>query len=190
MGYNGAIMSDAQPPTGPVRLPFPLQDGEKILALFRRHWWFLWPKAIILTLFAIVPLVAVAWLLDQIGVLDELGIFFWIAAALWLAYWAIRIFMNWYRYHHDIWVVSNQRIIDSFKAHPFSLRVSTADLVNIQDMSIVKSGIVASLLNFGDVLCETASADVGDFRITGVPHPESAQLLIDKERDRERMRRE
>ena len=173
-----------------VRLPFPLQDDETILALYRRHWWFLWPQNIILALVAVVPVIAIAWLLSEIGVLDDLGIFFWIPVALWLGYWAVRIFMNWYRYRHDIWVVTNQRIVDSYKAHPFSLRVATADLVNIQDMGVVKSGLVASMLNFGDVLCETASADNVDFRITGVPHPESIQLLIDRERDRERMRRE
>ena len=193
MEYNNPSMATAEsfPGRTPlVRLPFPLQEHEQILALFRRHWWFLWPQNIILALVAVVPVIAIAWLLSEIGVLDDLGIFFWIVAALWLGYWAVRIFMNWYRYRHDIWVVTNQRIVDSYKAHPFSLRVATADLVNIQDMAVVKSGIVASILNFGDVLCETASADNVDFRITGVPHPESIQLLIDRERDRERMRRE
>jgi len=110
--------------------------------------------------------------------------------ALWLVYWGVRSFLNWYRYRHDIWVVTNQRLIDSYKAHPFSLRVATADLVNLQDMSVVKSGIVATMLNFGNVVCETAGSDRVAFTIAGVPRPEAMQLLIDRERDRERMRRE
>jgi hypothetical protein len=178
----------AQPAARPPSLPFPLQSGERIIELCRRHWFYLWPKTILLLLAAIVPVAIAALLLDLAGALDDLGIFFWIVAALWLAYWAVRIFFNWYRYHNDIWVVTNQRIIDSFKPHPFSKRVATADLVNIQDMSVIKSGIFPSILNFGDVLCETAGAGHETFRITGIPRPEDIQLLIDRERDRERTR--
>lgn len=181
-------MKAAQAAPRIVRLPFPLQDDEQVLALYRRHWWFLWPKAIIMTVLALGVVALLAWLLSLAGVLDDLGIYFWIVALVWLAYWSIRLFMNWYRYHHDVWVVTNQRIVDSFKAHPFSLRVATADLVNIQDMAVVKSGILASVLGFGDVVCETAGTDDVAFRISGVPHPEVIQLVIDRERDRERAR--
>ncbi len=184
--YKGDIMSAAQPAARPVRLPFPLQEKERVLALYRRHWWFLWPKAVVMAVFALAVVAAAAWLLSQAGVLDDLGIYFWAVALLWLAYWALRILMDWYRYHHDIWVVTDQRIVDSFKAHPFSLRVNTADLVNIQDMAVVKSGILPTILGYGDVVCETAGTDHVSFRISGVPHPEAIQLLIDRERDRER----
>ncbi len=177
----------APPPAGHVvRLPFPMQDGEQIIALFRRHWWFLWPQSILLTLIAVVPVAVVAWVLDKIGVLDDLGVWFWLVALVWLLVGAVRLFFNWYRYHNDIWVVTNQRIVDVFKAHPLNLHVSTADLVNIQDMSVIKSGITPTLLNYGTVVLETASAESVHFLISGVPHPESIQLLIDRERDRER----
>jgi len=180
----------AESPAPVPRLPFPLQDGERILQLCRRHWWFLWPRSIMLALAGLLPVGLLAWALSAAGALDEAGIFFWAPAAVWLAYWALRLLLNWYRYHNDIWVVTNQRLIDSFKSHPFNLRISSADLVNVQDMSVVKNGIFPTLLNFGDVICETASAETVSFRITGVPHPEALQLLIDRERDRERMRRE
>lgn len=179
----------APPPGQVVRLPFPMQEGERITALFRRHWWFLWPRTILLLLIAIVPVALAAWLLNLVGVLDDLGIWFWVVAAVWLLVGAVRLFFNWYLYHHDIWVVTNQRIVDVLKKHPLNLRVSTADLVNIQDMSIVKSGITPTLLNYGTVVLETAGADRVAFLISGVPRPESIQLLIDRERDRERARR-
>ena len=169
------------------RLPFPLQEGERVIQVCRRHWWHLWPKTVIWVLFALAPVVAAAWLLSALDILDDLGIFFWLVVLVWLLYWAIRLLLNWYRYHNDIWVITDQRIIDSFKPTPFQLRVGTADLVNIQDMSIEKSGIIPTVLNFGDVVCQTAGTGQ-QFRIGGVPHPEQVQLLVDKERDRERMR--
>ena len=177
----------SQPTAANPRLPFPLQEGERVIELCRRHWWHLWPKTVIWLLFALVPVVAAAWLLSTLDVLDDLGIFFWLVVLVWLLYWAVRLLLNWYRYHNDIWVVTDQRIIDSFKPTPFQLRVGTADLVNIQDMSIEKSGIIPTLLNFGDVVCQTAGTGQ-QFRIAGVPNPEAVQLLVDKERDRERQR--
>ncbi len=169
------------------RLPFPLQEGEQVIEVCRRHWWFLWPRTILWVVFAIAPVIGAAWLLSELDVLDDLGVFFWLVAALWLVYWALRLFLNWYRYRNDIWVITNQRIVDSIKPFPFRLHITTADLVNVQDMTIEKDGIIPSILNFGDVVCETAGK-AQQVRLTGVPHPAAVQLLVDKERDRERLR--
>jgi hypothetical protein len=173
-------------PMRTIRLPFPLQDNENITLLVRKHWWFLWPQSILWVLFAIVPVIAGAIILGMIGILDDLGMFWWGLVILYIVYWAIRLLLNWYRYHNDLWLITNQRIIDSFKRHPWNLRLATADLVNIQDMSVVKNGPIASILNFGDVVCETAGAEHKPFLISGIARPEQVQLLIDKERDRER----
>lgn len=177
----------AQPPADTPSLPFPLQDNEQVIVLCRKHWWFLWPRTILWTLFAVVPVAVAVWLLSMLDILDDIGIFFLIVAVLWLLYWTARLLLNWYHYHNDIWVVTNQRIVDSLKPLPFQLRITTADLVNIQDMTVEKHGVIASLLNFGDVKCETAGS-TQQIRIVGIPDPADLQLLVDKERDRERMR--
>jgi hypothetical protein len=174
--------------SGVLKLPFPIQDDENVLRLCRRHWWFLWPRTILWVLFAIVPVVVLSWVWDVAGILGDLGVFWWGIAVLWIVFWALRLLLNWYRYHHDIWVVTSQRIIDSHKNHPFDFRVSTADLVNVQDISVDKSGLTPTLLNYGSVVCETAGSGTSDFIIAGIPHPEDVQSLIDKERDRERSR--
>src|SRR5512145_1143737 len=108
-------MPDAPAPVPPgkvVRLPFPMQQGERIIALFRRHWWFLWPQTVLLLLIAVVPVIVAAVVLELVGVLDDLGIWFWLVAAAWLAIGAVRLYFNWYQYHNDIWVITNQRIVD------------------------------------------------------------------------------
>jgi hypothetical protein len=180
----------SQPAMPASKLPFPLQQNEAVLALIRRHWFFLWPRTVLWVLFAIVPPLVVAILMSLADAYDTGNIgtkIFWIIAAIWLIYWAVRILLNWYRYRHDIWVITNQRIVDCFRANPFSQRISTADLVNIQDMTVERRGIFATLFGFGDVVCETAS-ESGDFVLGGIPHPADVQLMVDRERDRERMR--
>ena len=101
-------------------------------------------------------------------------------------YWAIRGFLSWYRYNNDIWVVTNQRIVDSTKTTPFSLKDLDRRPREHQDMTVERSGIFRTMFNYGDVICQTAA----DIRSSGCPAspPAEVQLLVDKERDRERMR--
>ena len=183
-------MAAAEPPTPPrsPSLPFPLQDGERILKICRRHWIYLWPTLIGMFLVAVVPLVLVALLLDAVDVLDgTVARIYMILSLVYLLYWGARLVLTWYRYRNDIWVITNQRLIDSYRRHPFDLTVSTADLVNVQDMSVERKGLLATMLDFGNVVCQTASIDQ-DFLITGVPDPRETQALVDRERDRERNR--
>lgn len=171
------------------KVPFPLQQNENVLRVVRRHWWFLWPYTLWLVIVAFAPVAIAYWFVDLIGLSGDLGWFFAVPALLWIGYWGIRALFNWYRYQNDIWVVTSQRLIDVFRTNPFNKRVTTADLVNIQDMRVERRGITATILGYSDLLCSTAGADSGTFNISGVAEAEDLQLIIDRERDRERMRR-
>jgi hypothetical protein len=184
------LMSDQPPPPPAARevsgLPFPLQDGERVLSLCRRHWIYLWPLVALYLFLALAPVV-IAVIICFGGPGDGAWRFFWLLMALYVIYWAVRLVLVWYRYQHDIWVITNQRLIDSYRSHPFALRIATADLVNVQDMSIDRNGLLRTLLDFGDIVCQTA-AEMPDFRMTGIPNPRQTQALVDRERDRERLR--
>ena len=169
-------------------LHFPLQDSEHVLMLCRKHWLYLWPRTLLFALVAIVPVVAAAIVASKtVGLDGTPRLVFWIASLVWVLYWAARALLNWYRYNNDIWVITDQRIIDSTKTTPFNLKISTADLVNVQDMTVERNGILRTMFNYGDIVCQTA-ADVQEFRLVAIPQPQEVQLLVDKERDRERMR--
>ncbi len=176
---------DAQPAPEQPHLPFPMQEGERLIELCHRHWWFLWPRTLLWAGFGLIPVIAVAWVFSAIGLLDNVGAVFWPVAAIWLLFWGARLLLNWYQYSRDIWVITDQRIVDSTQPTPFRHHLSTADLVNVQDLTVEKNGVIASVLNFGDVICQTAAGGQ-QFRISGIPNPADVQLLIDKERDRAR----
>lgn len=182
-----ATAAEARPP----KLPFPLQENERVIKLVRRHWMNLWPLTTLYAAVAIVPVVVVIWIFSASGWFDGttrnvIGII----ALLWILFWGLRALLNWYRYDNDLWTITNQRIVDSFRVTPLNLRISTADLVNIQDMSVHRRGIFQTALNYGDVVCDTAGAGKSQtFVLSGIPAPQDIQLLVDKERDRERMRR-
>lgn len=186
------MTTDAMPseelPVDGQGVPFPLQSDERVIQVVRKHWLFLWPRAVLMLLIALVPVTAVAlalsWSDQYDGIVAKI---FWAVAGLWVMYWFARILLNWYRYHNDIWVITNQRIVDSIKTTPFNHRLATADLVNVQDMTVERSGILHTVFNYGDIICQTASSGA-EFKLANIPRPDDVQLLVDKERDRERMR--
>ena len=182
------MTNQANPASDAQGLPFPLQENEQILRICRRHWVYFWPRLAFLALIGLLPPIVLGILLSKSGGYRGFAEkAFWLGAAVYMLYWAGRAFLAWYRYRHDIWVITNQRIVDSFKRHPFSLRIATADLVNVQDMSVERNGVLATMLNYGDIVCQTA-AEQQDFRLVGIPEPREVQALVDKERDRERLR--
>jgi hypothetical protein len=165
-------------------LPLPVQPGERVLLLRRRHWMYLWPTVLINAAIAIVPTVAFLFVLDAIGIEGR------VASAIvgaYLAFFVLRLVLIWYRYQNDFWVVTNQRVIDIKRNHPLNMQISTADLVNIQDMTIRRNGLLKTMLDYGDVVCQTAGME-SDFTIGGVHDPRAVQALVDRERDRERIR--
>ncbi len=169
-------------------LHFPLQDDEHVLMLCRKHWLYLWPRTLMFALVAVIPIILAAVFLSKtLGFDGTPRLVFSIASLVWVVYWGVLAFLNWYRYNNDIWVITDQRIIDSTKTTPFNLKISTADLVNVQDMTVERNGIFRTMFDYGDIVCQTA-ADVQEFRLVAIPHPQDVQLLVDKERDRERMR--
>ena len=145
---------------------------------------YLWPTVALNGGIALIPTFAFLWLLDAIGLEGKVAT---IIVSVYLLFFLIRLALIWYRYHHDYWVVTNQRVIDIKRNNPLNMQISTADLVNIQDMTIHRNGLLKTMLDYGDVICQTAGTDA-DFKIVGVKDPRAVQALVDRERDRERLR--
>src|SRR5438105_15843750 len=96
-----------------VKLPFPLQDGERVILLTRRHWLYFVPRFIGYALAAIVPVVALLLGLAAAGQLHGTGLkAALVACAVWVLFWIVRVAVLKYRYDHDIWVVTNLRMVD------------------------------------------------------------------------------
>lgn len=169
-----------------MKLPFPLQESEKVLVVCRRHWIYLYPLMGLQAVIALLPVLALFLVLRWADALDGLAAKAAIVVSvIWLAVWAVKVFFVKYRYDNDIWTVTDQRIIDSYRSSPISLKMTTADLVDIVDTSVDRSGILPTLLNYGNIRCETAG-ERQDISLPAVPHPQEVHAMIDRERDRER----
>jgi hypothetical protein len=165
-----------------VKLPVQLQPAESVVLTVRRHWWFLIVPLAVALVLVVVP---VAILLSIVGTTDWstsadrtlLGL----AAAIVVA-GIVRAYFIWYAWVHDVWIVTNQRLVDGQKRHWFSEEVSTADLQHVQDVALDRHGFLPTVLKFGDLRVQTA-AEVADFILRGIPKPQEVLAVLDRTRD-------
>lgn len=176
-------MAAARAVPAPPSLPFELQGGEHIIRLCRRHWLYFYPLLVGEALIgAVLPLAVVIAVAATAGLGDAAGKLVLGAAVIWFGYWAVRAYLSWYRYRNDLWVITNQRVVDSIKRHWFHHRMASADVVDIEDMSVVREGILQTAFNFGDVRCQTAG-EVPNFVLAGIPRPAEVLGVVDAARD-------
>jgi hypothetical protein len=169
-----------------MKLPFPLQETEKVLVVCRRHWIFLWPNLVLQILIAILPVLALYLVLRWADALGGLtGKVALVVSIAWLLVWGVKATLVKYRYDNDLWTITDQRLVDSYRSSPLSLKITSADLVDIVDTAMNRSGLLATMLNYGDIRCETAG-ERQDISLAAVPRPQEVHALIDRERDRER----
>jgi hypothetical protein len=94
--------------------------------------------------------------------------------------------ISWTNYRLDTLVVTNRRIIDIDQLGLFARNISELRLENIEDITIDIPGFIASWLNYGDIVLQTA-AEQDKFTFRGISHPEAAKNFI-SERSEEHIR--
>ncbi len=161
-----------------------LQPGEQQVLLCRRHWIALYPQLLLDVLVAAIPIAVLLWATaraegarpQQIGVA---------VSAVWLVVMAFRAYFHWYRWRHDTWLITNQRLVDSVRRNWFNHEVSSADLIDIQDVSMRRSGVLQTALDFGDLNVQTAG-EVQRFVLAKIPDPAAILTILDRTRDEAR----
>lgn len=161
-----------------------LQPGETEVHLSRRHWVVLYPWLALDTVLGVVPLVLAVWLSGKVdsgrGSLAIIGV-----AVIWALAMVVRGYFRWFRYHHDVWLVTNQRLIDSLRRHWFHRRLASADLVDIEDVSMERHGVIQTMLDFGNLRVQTAG-EQENFVLSNIHHPAEVLTTIDRARDEAR----
>lgn len=162
-----------------MELPVKLQSGEEVVEVIKRHPASLWGRLALIALIAIIALIV--WLNFGQGE-GALGSLLTVAFVVVIVGAVLAAFFVWYRYNNDLWAITSQRLVDVTRSTPFNQQVTTAALANVQDISIRKKGVFSTLLNYGDVICQTASAAGKTFTFLGVADPDRVLDTIDDAR--------
>ena len=97
------------------------------------------------------------------------------------AFWYVMVFglvlsqlLHWY---FNIFIVSNERIIDIDFVHLLYKKFSETRLDRVQDIKYTMSGLAATIFNYGNVVIQTAG-EVPNFVFESVPYPEKVVDVI------------
>jgi uncharacterized membrane protein YdbT with pleckstrin-like domain len=157
-----------------------LEQGEHIFLEIRKHWFILFREVFYCFFLAILPIFLFP-LLELIGFKIDLNffslsLFFY---SLWILILWLICFIFWTNFYLDVWYVTDHKMFDIEQIGLFSREISVLRYEKIQDINYEISGIIPSLLNFGDITVQTAGAE-RNFIMKGIKNPAEVQKKINE----------
>ncbi len=160
-------------------------ENEQVLFFLRRHS-FIFAMTLAAHLFiSLVPVILFFIFFDGLnpywnhpvtGVAMRLGLsIYYLSMVLFL-------FHSFIDYYLDIWIVTNERIMNIEQEGLFSRTISELKLLQIQDVTSEIQGIVPTFLGYGSVYVQTA-AEHSHFHFKEIPDPYRVAKEIMRLRD-------
>lgn len=87
-------------------------------------------------------------------------------------------FIRWFVYTNDIYILTNERVINIDQGGFFNRRVTEAELANILNVSYEIKGPIKSFLNFGDISIDTSGSDRNFLVLENIENPHFIQEKI------------
>lgn len=161
-----------------------LKKDEYVVKVIRRHLFVLFTRSLYLVFLFILPFVLFNIFPKYIQILnvDISSISFntslvVLLMALWTLVLTLKFFSFWTDHYLDGWIITNKRIVDIEQKGFFSRQVSNFRVSSIQDVTTDIHGIIATLLNFGDIHVQTAGT-FQKFIIKSAPNPKKIRKII------------
>jgi hypothetical protein len=163
------------------RLPNTLPD-EKVVKIIRKDVFILLNKVLLLLVLIALPLIFFyLFFLNSETLYDNPIVYPLLilgSSAYYLFVWAF-FFFSFIDYYLDVWIITNQRIINIEQRGFFSRVISEQKLFRVQDVTSETHGVWSTLLRFGFVYVQTAGAK-SRFIFEDVPHPNQVRDTIIK----------
>lgn len=155
-----------------------LSQEEKILLIIRKHWFVMARTVIMFVVFLLLPplvLTLLPYLAGYMGMelVEPLTNFL---LALYIMVLLVFLFLMWMDYYLDMWIITNERIIDVEQRGLFNRHIAEIPLQHVQDVTIEVRGIIETFLKFGTIRIQTAGER--EFNIEYVPNLYEAKDLI------------
>ncbi len=94
-------------------------------------------------------------------------------------------YVHFLDFYLDLWIITNDRIVDIEQFGLFSRSVTELDLFRIQDITVDMHGFFATVFNYGDISVKTASSTSHIvFYNVGKPNKIRQDLIQSAEKDR------
>lgn len=165
----------------PTHICFQTQEDEEAIVLFlRQHFVVNIPWIVLATFMLTLPSVFAffppyASLTTSMQFVVSLGWYLFVSG------YTLAKLMGWF---FNIYIVTDERIVDVDFKNIFFRKISTAKIEEIQDINIQSSGAFETFFGYGSVFIQTA-AEVPEFEFLSIPHPDRVGKILNQLIDHE-----
>jgi Bacterial PH domain len=156
------------------------RPGEEVVLFLRRHWIDLVRIFAFSAFLLAIPLfIGTALIFSEAPILNH-PILSPLLASLLGAYLLVVLVVTFTEltdYWLDVWIVTNERIINSEQLGLFNRVVSEVYLNQIQDITSEQVGLLGTFLTFGNVYAQTA-AERERFTFKNIDNPDATKIQI------------
>lgn len=134
---------------------------EVVLEIVHRHWFnvlFHFLIVVILAALLLGSYVILPVFFPQLLAPHYAAFFLFVQNTFFIFLWLFG-FLVWIDYYFDIWILTNERIVNIEQKGLFIRTTSEMRFSRVQDVSCIVNGILPTVLNFGDLHVHTASDD-------------------------------
>ncbi len=152
-----------------------LRENEKVIIAFHRHWIVVASKLSFASLLLLPPLAALI-LTPSFEIKTEFVFLVFYLISVYMMAAIFVSFVIWFDYYLDIWIVTDERIIDVEQIGMFRREVSEFMLSRVQDVTVEIPSFMATLLRYGNIRVQTAGQQ--SFAARDIPQPDKIKDII------------
>ncbi len=158
---------------------FPSQKPEeKVFLLLRRHW-FTYVAFLIIAVIMSIPLFVLLgyWLLNTLVFTPLLTNMAILGSSAYFLFIIALMLFGFVDYYLDVYIVTNERIVDIVQNGFFKRAISELHLHQVQDVNAQVKGFFPTLMHYGDIYIQTAG-EQENFIFKSVPNPYRISKII------------
>jgi hypothetical protein len=160
------------------------EEFESIVLLLRQHWFTNVSWITVAIMLILIPVIFFPFLLQSVIFPDFISPSFILVFILsWYLFTLSYILLNFLRWYFNVWIVTNERLIDIEFVNLLSKKFAETRISKIEDVTMHTGGFIRSVFEFGDVIAQTAGT-ISMFQISAIPHPEQVVKIINNLMDK------
>lgn len=145
-----------------------LYPNEKILMVVHKHWVAFFSKLLIVAMLLLAPTTLAGLFLGTTSLNEEAIIYIRFFSIIYLMTIILVAFLFWMDHYLDLWIITNERVIDVEQHGLFRRETSEFGVDKVQDITVEVPHMIATFLKYGNLRIQTAGEK--SFTIKDVPN--------------------
>jgi len=154
-------------------IPIPGHEKETVLINTRRHFVAYLGRLILIAVLFLIPILIFSYAYSTYPNMFNGSVinFVVVIGSIYYLVMSTFAFISWISYYFNIFIVTDQSIIDVNQEGIFNRQITEVSILRVQDVSAKIKGVFPTLFGYGDVVAETAGENTRTYVIDSIPNP-------------------